>query len=390
MYRNVLLLALCQALLMTGTSLLIASSALVGRMLTPLPALATLPLALQFLTTMLTAFPAALLMKRVGRRVGFMSGAVLGIAGAALCTAAILGGSFALFCLGAMLMGAFSGFGQFYRFAAVDVVAAEFRSRAISWVLAGGVLAAFLGPNLAAWARQWLAVPFAGSYAAVTAVTVLSLLTSGRLRIPAPGAEEAGGVARPLVAIAAQPTFAVALLAGMVSYGAMNLVMTATPLAMADCGLPFDDTAFVIQWHVVAMFLPSFFTGHLIRRFGVLTVMAVGALLLAACVAVNFSGLTRMHFSVALMLLGMGWNFLYIGATTLLTETYAPAEKAKTQALNDCLVFGSVTLTALSAGALQQRFGWLAVNAGVLPAIALVLAAVLWLGWRRRLSPAAA
>lgn len=384
MYRNVLLLALCQALLMTTTSLLITTSALVGRALTPDPALTTLPLALQFLCTMLATFPASLLMRRVGRRRGFMTGAAIGIAGAVLCTAAILNSAFVAFCVGAMMLGTASGFGQFYRFAAADAADEAHRSRAISWVLAGGVLAAFIGPNLAAWARDAMAVPYAGSYASLIAVTALALLVASALRIPPPGAEESAGGGRPLSEIVAQPSFVVALTCGMVSYAVMNLVMTATPLAMVDCGLSFSDTALGIQWHVLAMFGPSFVTGTLIRRFGLLRVMAVGAGLLVLCVVINLNGVTRMHFWTALIMLGVGWNFMYVGATTLLTETYRPAEKAKVQALNDCMVFGSVTLTALSAGALHAHLGWEAINMGVVPAIVLAIATLAWLGRLRR------
>lgn len=384
MRRNILLLALSQAMMIVGTSLLISTSALVGLSLAPQPSLATVPLGLQFLAMMLSTFPASFLMKHHGRRVGFMTGALIGVVGAVLSSYALFAGQFWLFCLGGMLLGIFHGFGQFYRFAAADVANADYRSRAISWVLAGGILAAFIGPNLARFTREAFSVPFAGSYLALIGVYLLSLTLSTLLTIPPPGAEERAKGGRSLAQIAAQPAFIVAALGGMIGYGVMNLIMTSTPLAMAAVAHPFESAALVIQWHIVGMFLPSFFTGHLIKRFGVLNIMAAGALLLSACVAVNFSGTGLWQFWLALVLLGLGWNFLYIGATTLLTETYRPEEKAKTQALNDCLVFATVTLTAFSAGALQHRFGWQAVNTGVLPFIAMTLLATLWLRLRLR------
>jgi MFS family permease len=382
MKKNVLLLAACQAMLMTGGSLLIATSALVGYRLAPDKALATLPLAMQMLASMLTSIPASLLMQRVGRRAGFLLGSSIGIAGAGLAAYAIVTGSFALFTLGAALSGTFAGFGNYYRFAAADVATADYRSTAISYVLAGGVVAAFIGPNLAHWTSPWLVAPFAGSYLALAGILVLSFGTQLFLDIPRPARETRGG-GRALSIIVRQPVFMVAALGGMFGYGIMALVMTATPLAMHDHHYAFGDTAFVIEWHVLGMFAPSFFTGHLIRRFGVLQVMLAGGLLSAACVGINLAGTSLSHFWLALFLLGMGWNFLFIGATTLLTETYAPEEKAKTQALNDFLVYSMVTIAVLSAGTLQHRLGWQAVNYGVIPLIAVVVLAVAWLLLRR-------
>ena len=385
MKRNVFLLAFSQAVLMTGTSLMITTSALVGMQLAPSAALATVPLGVQFLAMMFSTFPASFLMKRVGRRLGFMFSAVLGFFGAGICTYAIFSSSFMLFAVGSFLLGVFNGFGQFYRFAAADVATAEYRSRAISWVLAGGVIAAFIGPNLARFTRDSLSIPFAGSYAALLGVYILSLLIAALLSIPKPSAEERHGAARSLISIASQPSYFVAVISAIVGYGVMNLVMTATPLAMEAYQHPFADTAFVIQWHILGMFVPSFFTGHLIRRFGVLNIMLIGAVLLICCVGVNFSGVGVMHFWTGLVLLGIGWNFLFIGATTLLTETYTPAEKAKAQAMNDFLVFGTVTVTAFSSGALHSAFGWQVVNLGVIPLIVIALIATMWLrGYRRR------
>ena len=390
MKKNVWLLSFCQALMNTGNVLLVATSSLVGYHLAADKSLATLPLGLQFLGTMLTTIPASMLMKHVGRRPGFMVGTLLGLSGTALATWGILHDAFAPFCAGAALFGAFNGFGTYYRVAAADVATDDYRPTAISYVMAGGVIAALVGPNLANWTSGLLAsAQFAGSYLALAGLYLLSFTVLLFLDIPHPGAHEAHDTGRPLRAIAAQGTFRVAALAAALGYGIMSLVMTATPLSMHHHAHTFHDTAFVIEWHVLGMFAPSFVTGHLIRRFGVLNIMLTGALLNALCVAVNLTGTDLPHFWAALVLLGVGWNFLFVGGTTLLTETYRIEEKAKTQALNDFLVFTTVTIASLSAGALQYNFGWQTVNLGVLPFIAVILAAVLWLKLRRR-APAAA
>ncbi len=377
---KVFLLALCQGLMMTGNSLLMASSALIGHQLATNKVLATLPLALQFLSTMLTSIPASLLMGRIGRRLGFMLGSVLGICGAVVGTFAILSGSFPVYCLATVLIGSFNGFATYYRFAAADDVAAAYRSRAISLVLAGGVIAAFIGPNLANWTRDLIApAVFAGSFAALVGVYVLSLLL--QLFLPSGAATPTMGIAwsgRKLQRIAAQPIFLAAVICGMLGYAVMTLIMTATPLAMRVHDHIFSDTAFVIQWHVFAMFAPSFVTGHLINRFGVLNIMVCGALLDALCVAVNLGGNAVWHFWAALMLLGLGWNFLFVGASTLLTNTHTPEERAKTQGLNDFLVFTTVAAAALSAGALQHSLGWQWVNIAAIPAIIVVTLTLAW------------
>ncbi len=249
-------------------------------------------------------------------------------------------------------------------------------------------MAAFAGPNLANWAKEAIpAATFSGSYAALVLLYALAMLALLWVRIPRESADDTGATGRPLLEILRQPVFLVALVGATLGYGIMSLVMTATPLAMqgCGCGLPFDDSAFVIQWHVFAMFAPSFVTGSLIRRFGVLTVMLWGALCYVGTVVINLNGITVTHFWTALFLLGLGWNFLFVGGTTLLTEAYCPEEKAKAQALNDFLVFTTVSLSSLSAGALQYHYGWQAVNLGVIPLIAVLFIAViaLWL-WRRQ------
>ncbi len=378
---KVLLLALCQGLMMTGNSLLMASSALIGFQLVTNKMLATLPLALQFLATMVTSIPASLLMGRIGRRLGFMLGSALGICGAVVGTFAILNGNFLIYCLATVLIGSFNGFATYYRFAAADDVAAAYRSRAISLVLAGGVIAAFIGPNLANWTRDLIApAVFAGSFAALVGVYVLSLLLQSFLPSGAP--TPTMGIAsrgRKLQQIAAQPMFLVAVICGMLGYAVMTLIMTATPLAMQVHDHIFSDTAFVIQWHVFAMFAPSFVSGHLIKRFGVLNIMVCGAVLDTLCVAVNLWGHAVWHFWVALILLGLGWNFLFVGASTLLTSTHTPQERAKTQGLNDFIVFTTVAAASLSAGALQHSLGWQWVNIAALPSIIIVTLALVWL-----------
>ncbi len=378
---KVLLLALCQGLMMTGNSLLMASSALIGFHLATNKILATLPLALQFLSTMLTSVPASLLMGRVGRRLGFMLGSALGICGAVVGTFAIMRGSFAVYCLATVLIGSFNGFATFYRFAAADDVAAAYRGRAISLVLAGGVIAAFIGPNLANWTRDLMAgAAFAGSFAVLVGVYVLSLLLQSLL--PSGAAAPTTGIAasgRKLRCIAAQPVFLVAVVCGMFGYAVMTLIMTATPLAMQWHEHLFADTAFVVQWHVFAMFAPSFVTGYLINRMGVLNIMVCGVLLDALCVAVNLWGHAVWHFWAALMLLGLGWNFLFVGASTLLTMTHTREERAKTQGLNDFIVFTTVAAASLSAGALQYRLGWQWVNVAAIPALIVVALTLAWL-----------
>ena len=300
-------------------------------------------------------------------------------------------GDFWLFCVGTALVGVFNGFGIYYRFAAVDAAPDFYKGRAISYVMAGGVVAAFAGPNLANLAKDAIpAATFAGSYAALVLLYGIAMLALLGVKIPRQPAVKRHESGRPLLQILRQPVFMVALLGATLGYGVMSLVMTATPLAMQGCGLPFSDSAFVIQWHVFAMFAPSFVTGTLIRRFGVLTVMLWGASCYVGTVFINLNGITIDHFWIALFLLGIGWNFLFIGGTTLLTEAYLPEEKAKAQALNDFLVFTTVSLSSLSAGALQYHYGWEAVNLGVIPLIAVIVIAVVALMLRRRLQAAEA
>ena len=392
MKRNVGLLATCQALMMTANVLLISTSALVGQRLADLQglpeSLATLPLAVQFLATMLTTIPASLLMKQIGRRAGFFLGSSVGLTGAALAAYAIHQQSFILFAASTALFGVNNGFGTYYRFAAADSAAADYRATAISYVMAGGVVAALLGTNLANWTRDLLtSAPFVGSYLGLIALYALTLTATSFLRIPRLDATTGQHTGRPLRVLVMQKTFLVAVAAAMLGYGVMSLVMTATPLAMHAHAHSFSSTAFVIEWHVLGMFAPSFFTGHLIRRLGVANVMLAGALFNGLTVAINLSGTSETHFWAALFFLGVGWNFLYVGGTTLLTEAYDEQEKAKVQALNDFLIFTTATSAILTAGILQHLFGWRVVNLGVLPLIVAILVAVLWLKRRHHSEP---
>ena len=396
--RNVAVLAACQALFYMANSVVISTSALVGLQYAPSQSLSTLALGSQSLGTMLTTLPASLLMQRFGRKAGLAGGASLGIVAGLLATAAILRADFTLFCLAGLVYGAFAAFGQYYRFTAADAADAAtagdaaptaLRGRAIGWVMAGGAVAALAGPELAKRTRDLLApVPFAGCFAAIVVLAALSVLVLTLLRLPpAPAAEREEG-ARPVAEIMRQPRALVAVLGSVVAYVIMNVLMTATPLAMIACGHDFADSAFVIQWHVLGMFAPSFVAGHLIARLGVTRVMAIGLGLLLACILTNLTGLSVAHFAAGLFLLGVGWNFLFVGGTTLLTTCHAPAEKAKVQGLNDLLIFATVTLSASLSGVLHHAIGWSAMNLAAIPALA-VVGALLFLGRRRMLLPGA-
>jgi len=377
--------------MMTAMSLMITTSALVGLALASNKALSTLPLAFQFLGMMCATFPASLLMRRIGRRGGFYVGLTIGIFGAATATFGIVTVSFWLFTLGLFMIGVFSAFGQYYRFAAADVADASFKSRAISLVMAGGVIAAFVGPNLARVSKDLFKnVEFAGAYLAVICIFLMSMVVLAFVRVPRPTHEELTGTGRSLGDIARQPRFRVAVLGATVGYGAMNVLMTSTPLAMDGFGHGFSDTAFVIQWHVFGMFAPAFFTGSLIKRYGVLNIMAVGALLLLLCIAIGLPSESVAGLWASLMILGVGWNFLFVGGTTLLTETYQPNEKARTQGFNELIVFGTVSITALMSGVLYNWVGWTLTNVLVIPFVLMVLVAIFWLKRQIALEPLSA
>jgi predicted MFS family arabinose efflux permease len=294
---------------------------------------------------------------------------------------AVWAASFPLFCLGTFMIGSSNGFAQQYRFAAAELADERFRAKAISLVLAGGVISGVFGPETAQWSRDLFSpVLFAGCFAMIVALQLGAAALLSFVRLPPPPPRGSfRGAGRPLGQIIRQPLFLVALLTGMIGYGVMSLVMTATPIAMIGCGFQFTDAAFVIQWHILGMYAPSFVTGHLISRFGLSTMLFVGAVLLLACCGINLAGIAEANFWAANALLGVGWNFLFVGATMLLTRTYRPEERAKVQAFNDFMIFGTSTLAAFSSGALLAGFGWTMVQVTVLPFVAIVAAVIIWL-----------
>jgi len=381
----VIILAICQGMSVSGLVILGIVAVLAGQLLSDDPAFASLPLAMQLTGTMLMTIPASLLMAKVGRRAGFIFGQIIGIAGGCLGAYALMYvKSFELLCVAGLLVGVSNAFWQYYRFAAVDTAGEDYKARAISYVLAGGLIAALVGPEVAKIAEDLFApVAFAGSYLAYVGFCVAGILVLTSLNIPKPaeGWNISGG--RPLQEIMRQPTFIVAVMSGMVGYGLMVLVMTATPLSMMACGFVFDDAAFIIQWHAFFMFAPGFLTGHLVRWFGVTVVIMTGTLFMLMAMIANTSGITIYNFWFGLVTLGIGWNFMFIGGTTLLTETYQPEEKAKVQAANDFLVFSTAAIASFSSGALQSLLGWNAVNLAVIAPALIVFCVAFWLRTRR-------
>ncbi|MBK6805399.1 MAG: MFS transporter [Betaproteobacteria bacterium] len=387
-HKTLALLAACQGLLLINGAGLISMQGLVGYMLTDTKSLATLGATTYVIGSALAAMPAALWMARVGRRAGFMTGAFINIVGCGLAALALHLRSFPLFCAATAVIGIYQAIGLQYRFAAAEVAAPADRAKAISWVLAGGIAGGILGPESMRLARDWFATPFAGSFIVLAAYALLAMAVQSRVHVPKPTREERSGGGRPLGEIVRQPVFVVAVISAAFGYGIMNLLMVATPLAMDFCSHPFAQAAMVIQWHVVGMYAPGLFTGSLIRRYGVLKVILAGVVLVGGCVAVALSGTTVTHFLVALALLGVGWNFMYTGGTTLLTESYAPAEKARAQGANDFAVFATMGVSSFSSGALVSVAGWERMNMLALPVLAVVVVAVVWLARLRR-APAA-
>jgi MFS family permease len=383
---NILILALSQALMLSAIVLAMALAAILGGMLASDKGLATLPVAAMVIGTTIASLPAAMLMRRHGRRPGFLLGALLGIGGSLLCALALHEGSFAAFVVGHVLLGSYQGFANYYRFAAVEAAGPGNVGRAISLVVAAGVVAAFLGPQLAQWGRDWIAGEiFVGAYLAQGVLSFVALLLLSRLRLPQASVAH-HGPARPLREILAQPVLRVSVFGAAIGYAVMIMVMTATPLAILGCGLPGTSVTPVIQWHVVGMFAPSFFTGALIGRFGAPRIMQAGFILLLGNVLVALSGVEFLHFLSALVLLGVGWNFAFIGGTTLLTQTYRPAEQLKVQAVNEFAVFGLVALATLSAGWLFDRFGWVTLNLAVVPLLVAALFASIGIERKIRLT----
>ena len=382
--KNVALLSACQALLFINSVTLIAINGLAGYALAADKGLATLPVTAQVIGSALATIPASLVMQRIGRRAGFQIGSSFGLVGGAISTLAIALSNFWLLCFGTLIVGVYGAFGLYYRFAAADSASGEFKARAISLVLAGGLVGGLVGPQLSKWTRDLAQPEFLASYASLIVFSLISMAILSRLQIPRAKEDQAKTPPRALGTIMAQPMFIVAVTLSAVGYGVMSLLMTATPLAMGFCGHPYSSAATVISWHVIAMFAPSLVTGSLIERFGLLSVVLAGVASMFVCVAVALAGITVAHFWLALVLLGLGWNFMYVGGTTLLTDAYRPSEKAKTQGMHDFLVFGVTIVSSFSSGLLLKSDGWQMLNYVAIPFLVIAGLACVWMMLRTR------
>lgn len=384
-HRNVLVLSACQATLQTTGATMVAVTGLAGYALAADKTLATAPLTFYVIGSAITTVPASFLMNAIGRRGGFQTGTAIGIVGAGICTLAMYLAQFWLLCAGMLVMGMYTAFGKYYRFAAADAAEPSFRAKAISFTLAGGIVGGVFGPEMAKRTTfVFDSYAYLGAYVSLACVCLVATLLLTKLDIPKLSPHERRDSGRPLTRIMAQPVFIVAALSSALSYGIMNLMMTSTPLAMRAHEHHFNDAAFVLQWHMIGMYGPSFFTGSLINRFGVLNVIVAGIVILLACIASALAGTELLNFWAALFLLGIGWNFMYVGGSALLTECYSAAERAKTQAANDLMVFCTMAISSLSSGVLLQKSGWHAVNYGSIPFLMLAAGAALWLMWQRR------
>ncbi|MBS0639884.1 MAG: MFS transporter [Proteobacteria bacterium] len=391
MKRNLFTLTCCQAIGQAGNVMMLSVTALAVITFFPMRELATLPTTMQHVGVMVGVFPASALMMRLGRSIGFRVGSLFGMAGATCCALGLLYANFVLMCVGGLLLGYAVANLQLYRFAAVELVPFTWRAKAISWVTTGGVAAGILGPILARTTFDALLPLYLGTYVSMIVIHVVVFFLMGFVKFPPlHKAEAAEGPARPLWQIARQPRYAAAVVAGVSSWATMMFLMSSSPLAIVGCGLPPTEPPVTIFMHVMGMYAPSFFTGGLITRFGTVRIMALGSLILMAGVIVAMLGVTAWNFRVSLMLNGVGWNFLFIGATTLLTTCYRPAERGKAQALNDFLIFGTTATASFLAGFVQERVGWFVLNEGAIVLVLVSLLAVVWLGLQRRpaLAPA--
>lgn len=388
MNKNLWLLSLCQGLFLTNNVVFIAINGLVGLQLAPFGWMATLPVMGYVVGGALATPLVARTQTLWGRKVSFQIGLAVGAGSAALCAWAAFSANFWLLCAATMVAGYYSANGGLYRFAAAELSTAEYREKAVSLVLAGGLLGAVAGPNLANATRTLFPVPFAGAYIALVGVALVAMACMSAIRFEAqPVVLNAAGqkaTGRPLSELLRQPALAVAIIGAALGYGVMNLLMAATPLAMQVCGFEFSASALVLEWHVIGMFAPGFFTGHLIKRFGVLPVMGVGVLLNLACVAVALMGVELHHFGIALFLLGVGWNFLFTGSTTLALTAYRPEEKDRAQAAINFCVYATLALSAFSSGVLVTTQGWTLLNAGSLVPMVATGLALAWLGAQRK------
>ena len=390
MNKNLWLLALCQGLFLTNNVVFIAINGLVGLQLAPYAWMATLPVMGYVVGGALSTPLVARSQSLWGRRVSFQLGLAVAFVSAALCAWAAFSASFWLLCAATVFAGYYSANGQLYRFAAAELAAPAFREKAVSLVLAGGLLGAIAGPNLASHTRSVLSIPFAGAYIALMGVALLAMVLMAGVRFEEMAPPVAGAPAkstgRPLSVLLRQPVFAVAVICAALGYGVMNLLMAATPLAMQVHGFEFSSAAFVLQWHVIGMFAPGFFTGHLIKRFGTLPIMLVGVVLNLLCVGIALSGEEIHHFTAALFLLGVGWNFLFTGSTTLAISAYRPEEKDHAQGGINFFVFATMAVTSLASGALVTTSGWWWLNVASLIPLLLTGVALIWLILRQRVA----
>ena len=382
MNRLLWLLAVCQGLFLTNNVTFIAINGLVGFSLAPLGWMATLPVMGYVVGGAFSTGLVAKSQHRFGRKAAFQMGLVVAGLSALLCAYAAWSQNFWLLCAATVIAGYYNANANLYRFAAAELAAVGYKEKAVSMVMAGGLIGAVAGPNLAAQTRTLTAVPFMGAYLALAGVALLSMAVLTFITFPPAPARKHNDEGRPLREIMRQPTFMVAAACGALGFGVMNLLMAATPLAMQQCSLPFSDVALVLEWHVIGMFAPGFFTGHLIKRFGVLPIMGVGVLLNAACIVVALSGVDLHQFLIALFLLGVGWNFLFTGSTTLSLQTYTPAEKDRAQGALNFFVFATTALSSFASGVLVTTQGWQLLNAGSLIPVALTGAAIIWLRTR--------
>ncbi len=387
MNRDLWLLALCQGLFLTNNVAFIAINGLVGLSLAPFAWMATLPVMGYVVGGALSTPLVARTQSRYGRRTSFQIGLAVALASACAAAWAVADKNFWLLVAATVVAGYYSANGQLYRFAAAELVPVPQRERAVSLVLAGGLLGAIAGPNLAARSRSLLDVPFAGAYVVLAGVALLAMLLMAFVRFPPHISTPAGaGGGRPLSEIMRQPVFLVACASAALGYGVMNLLMAATPLAMQQCGLSFDDAALVLEWHVIGMFAPGFYTGSWIKRFGTLPVMGVGVALNLACIAIALSGVELQQFGIALFLLGVGWNLLFTGSTTLSMGAYRPEEKDRAQAAINFCVFAVMAFTSFASGALITTQGWALLNWGSLLPVGLTALALVWLAARSRVA----
>jgi MFS family permease len=381
MNRHLVLLSIAQGLFLTNNVTFIAINGLVGLSLAPVAWMATLPVMGYVVGGALSTGLVAKSQQRFGRKGSFQLGLLVALLSAGLGAWAVLSQSFWLLVTATVVAGYYSANGQLYRFAAADLCAPDYREKAVSLVMAGGLIGAIIGPNLAIQTKSLFGIPFAGAYVALAFVAVLSMVVMSFIDFPPVAAAKASDEqVRPLSVIMRQPVFVVAAMAAALGYGVMNLLMAATPLAMQVCGFPFEDTAWVLQWHVIGMFAPGFVTGHLIKRFGVLPIMGVGVLLNFGCIAIALSGVDLHQFLVALLFLGVGWNFLFTGSTTLSMQAYTSQEKNRAQAAINFCVFATMAFTSFASGALVTTQGWAWLNWGSLVPVVITGAGLLWLG----------